>query len=538
MSELGDQFLEWVQTSIHVLGALYDGLTRNPTTVAPEDAWKAVVGVHRIFSTILAAHPSEDGFVQIGLNKPETPGTQYQTPTCPEDLLARQSRPKFTDDQPKHSFTVCRSEDGSITFRLDICHSLCDSYSISTLLEDVVSVYSNDVMQNVPQFSDVVRHIKRRPISETLTFWTSVLHGVEPCQIPVSKLCQGDPELDIHKTISILFESMTGVTEQCKQLGLTRSTFVHLAWALVLSYITVMDETFFGYILSGRDVHVEGIGRIFGPMANILINHADLGESLEADAALIARNLKSHRRHQQTSLAEIHHDLGNKDERRRLFNTIISLLRSNPSGVKRLYFAKYHQVSSHEFAFVLEGHHHPGTLDLALHYRTAGFSHDEAQESGTILIWAIQFLLSAGPVFASATRSAMIESSESEASVRPQDRFFRYVTGTDRRATSSFWKSQLAGLGPPDPTARDRSTAAVERDQHMKLVMQDIGNHSSFCTEVPGRAAWSTVLSQVFDFEDVIFVAAISHRRADDLLGIKIFPGVDTSVVPIRAYLD
>ncbi|KAF6512882.1 hypothetical protein HZS61_007688 [Fusarium oxysporum f. sp. conglutinans] len=80
--------------------------------------------------------------------------------------------------------------------------------------KDVVSVYSGDVMQNVPQFSDVVRHIKRRPISETLTFWTSVLHGVEPCQIPVSKLCQGDPELDIHNTISIPFESMTGVTEQ------------------------------------------------------------------------------------------------------------------------------------------------------------------------------------------------------------------------------------------------------------------------------------------------------------------------------------
>ncbi|KAH7186395.1 hypothetical protein BKA60DRAFT_548708 [Fusarium oxysporum] len=98
--------------------------------------------------------------------------------------------------------------------------------------------------------------------------------------------------------------------------------------------------------------------------------------------------------------------------------------------------------------------------------------------------------------------------------------------------------TKLAGLGPSDPTTRDRSTAAVERDQHMKLVMQDIGNHSSFSTEDPGWAALSTVLSQVFDSEDVIFVAVISHRRADDLLGIKIFPGVDTSVVPIRAYLD
>ncbi|RKL42687.1 hypothetical protein BFJ70_g4382 [Fusarium oxysporum] len=157
-----------------------------------------------------------------------------------------------------------------------------------------------------------------------------------------------------------------------------------------------------------------------------------------------------------------------------------------------------------------------------------------------ILLCTIEqrFFLSAGPVFASAARSAMIDSSESEASVRPQDRFFRYVTGTDRRATSSFWKCQLAGLDPSDPTTRDRSTAAFERDQHMKLVMQDIGNHSGFSTEVPGREAWSMVLSQVFDSEDVIFVAVISHRRADDLLGIKIFPGVDTSVVPIRAYLD
>lgn len=136
MTELGDQFLEWVQTSIHVLGALCDDLTRNPTTVALgvslcdyiyegldylvnvqlhdlnidpfeltgiipcsplqegvlqsssgyeaawiwkflssdgnavgphrlEAAWKAVVGVHKIFSTILATHP-----VRTALFKP------------------------------------------------------------------------------------------------------------------------------------------------------------------------------------------------------------------------------------------------------------------------------------------------------------------------------------------------------------------------------------------------------------------------------------------------------------------------------------
>ncbi|KNB20423.1 hypothetical protein FOXG_22817 [Fusarium oxysporum f. sp. lycopersici 4287] len=572
MTELGDQFLEWVQTSIHVLGALCDDLTRNPTTVALgvslcdyiyegldylvnvqlhdlnidpfeltgiipcsplqegvlqsssgyEAAWiwkflssdGNAVGPHRL-------EAAEDGFVQTVINKPETRVAHLQTPTCPEDLLARQSRPKFTDDKPKHSLTMCRPEDGSVACRLGICHSLRDAYSISILLEDVISVYCGDVIQNVPQFSDVVRHIKRRPMSETLTFWTPFLHGVEPCHIPVSKLCQGGPELDIHNTISIPFESMTGVTEQCKQMGLTRSTLIHLAWALVLSYITGMDETCFGYMLSRRDVPVEGIDRVFGSMANMLINRVDLGEFLEAAAASIARNLKRHHL-----------------KRRRLFNTVVSLLRSNPSGAKRLYFAKYNQVSSHEFDFVLEGHLHPSTLDLALHYRTAVISHDEAQKADTVLIWTIQFLLSARPVFASATRSALIQSSESEASVRPQDRFFRYVTGTDRRTTSSFWKSQLAGLDPSDPTTRDRSTAAVERDQHMKLVMQDIGNHSGFSTEVLGRAAWSMVLSQVFDSEDVIFGAVISHRRADDLLGIKIFPGVNTSVVPIRAYLD
>ncbi|KAK2926244.1 hypothetical protein FoTM2_014613 [Fusarium oxysporum f. sp. vasinfectum] len=110
--------------------------------------------------------------------------------------------------------------------------------------------------------------------------------------------------------------------------------------------------------------------------------------------------------------------------------------------------------------------------------------------------------------------------------------------GLEKESCKAPMDTKLAGLGPSDPTTRDRSTAAVERDQHMKLVMQDIGNHSSFSTEVPGWAALSTVLSQVFDSEDVIFVAVISHRRADDLLGIKIFPGVDTSVVPIRAYLD
>ncbi|KAF5249173.1 hypothetical protein FOXYS1_15050 [Fusarium oxysporum] len=446
MTELGDQFLEWVQKSIHALGGLCDDLTRNPTTVAPGG-----------ISYVATSYEGLEYLVNVQLR---------DLNIDPFELTGILPCPPLQEGVLQSSY----------------------EYEAAWIWKFLSSLYCGDVMQNVPQFSDVVRHIKRRPMSETLTFWTPFLHGVEPCQISVSKLCQNGPELDIHNTISIPFESMTGVTEQCKQVGLTLSTFVHLAWALVLSYVTVMDETFFGYIISGRDVPVEGIGRIFGPMANILINHADLGESLEADAALIARNLKSHRRHQQTSLAEIHHDLGNKDERRQLFNTIVSLLRSNLLCVKRLYFAKYHQVSSHEFNFVLEGHLHPSTLDLALHYRTAGISHDEVQKA-------------------------------------------------DRRATSSFRKSQLAGLDPSDPTTRDRSTAAFERDQHMKLVMQDIGNHNGFSTEVPGRAAWSMVL-QVFDSEDVIFVAVISHRRADDLLGIKIFPGVDTSVVPIRAYLD
>ncbi|WJG37399.1 uncharacterized protein FOBCDRAFT_209815 [Fusarium oxysporum Fo47] len=481
MTELGDQFLEWVQKSIHALGGLCDCLTRNPTTVAPGG-----------ISYVATSYEGLEYLVNVQLR---------DLNIDPFELTGILPCPPLQEGVLQSSYGY------EAAWIWKFYHPVVGVHKTFSTILAAHPMYCGDVMQNVPQFSDVVRHIKRRPMSETRTFWTPFLHGVEPCQIPVSKLCQNGPELDIHNTISIPFESMTGVTEQCKQVGLTLSTFVHLAWALVLSYVTVMDETFFGYIISGRDVPVEGIGRIFGPMANILINHADLGESLEADAALIARNLKSHRRHQQTSLAEIHHDLGNKDERRQLFNTIVSLLRSNLLCVKRLYFAKYHQSR-----------------------RGAKGRYDTDMSDSVLFVCRARFCVR--------STSAMIDSSESEASVRPQDRFFRYVTGKDRRATSNFWKSQLAGLDPSDPTTRDRSTAAFERDQHMKLVMQDIGNHSGFSTEVPGRAAWSMVLSQVFDSEDVIFVAVISHRRADDLLGIKIFPGVDTSVVPIRAYLD
>ncbi|KAM4062685.1 condensation domain-containing protein [Hirsutella rhossiliensis] len=206
----------------------------------------------------------------------------------------------FKSYRPKHVLTICRSGTGEVACRLDICYALCDAYSLSILLRDVVNVYKSRIPPAPRPFSDVVRYIKGRPKSETVGYWTSFLQGAKPCQFPIplphSPL---DPKFqEVHDSISFPVESLASVTGFCRRNGLTRSVFVHIAWALVLSHFTRLDEVYFGYMASGRDAPVKGIDRIFGPLANMLTSRINLDNPLKALVNSIATFLKEHRLHQ------------------------------------------------------------------------------------------------------------------------------------------------------------------------------------------------------------------------------------------------
>ncbi|KAK5988791.1 Nonribosomal peptide synthase atnA [Cladobotryum mycophilum] len=431
-------------------------------------------------------HPEENGFIQIVLDKPDIPVSLVKTSSSPETTLTKLKRPPFTIYKPKHLFTIGYSATGEVA---------CASSS---------------------PFGEVVRYIKGRPKSETIGFWSDFLKGAKACEFPVLQLVS-DPSLqDIHEGIYLEPELLSGVTEFCKKNGVTRSIFMHIAWSLVLSHFTGFEEVCFGYMASGRDAPVEGIKRIFGPLANMVISRIDLRTPLKALMKSTAAILKEHRHHQQTSLAELQHSLGVSG---RLFNTMVSLLRTDPfgAGEKQTFsFEKYNLVSPHEFDLVLEGYLNPDSVGVTMYYRTAFISQQMAQE-------IVQNPLN-GPY-------------DTDPTVSLPDNFFKYVIGSDKTSTAAYWKGQFAGLEiPHSPNLKDLMSNRT-RDGEVALTVRGLGWNTDFGADVVAKAAWYIMIAQIAESNEVLFGITVTGRQAE-LPGIAKLTGTTASVVPIHITLN
>lgn len=88
----------------------------------------------------------------------------------------------------------------------------------------------------------------------------------------------------------------------------------------------------FGYMASGRDVPLDGIYDAVGPFINLLVSRMQLVDDMSVYKLLkdIQLSYMNSLPHQQTSLAAIQHELGNKDVA--LFNTVLSLQRQPSRG--------------------------------------------------------------------------------------------------------------------------------------------------------------------------------------------------------------
>ncbi|KJZ73809.1 hypothetical protein HIM_06702 [Hirsutella minnesotensis 3608] len=523
----------------------HDGQIISPTRV--EAAWRTAVSRHEIFSTVFIMHPEKPSFMQAILSRPEIPIHQTTTSECPAEALTNLERPVFESHRPKHVFTICQSSTGEVACRLDISHALCDAYSLTVLLRDVVQIYQGSEPPVPRPFSDAIRYIASRPQSETVDYWSSFLHGARPCHFPVSLLLESldSKRQDDHGAISIPTESLAQVTSYCRRHGMTRSVFLHIAWALTLSHFTRLQDVCFGYMASGRDAPVEGVEGMFGPLANMLMNRIDLGVPLQALIDLTARFLKEHRLHQQTSLGDVQRRLGIQSGKL-LFNTMISLLRADPFGApdkESFSFEKHHLVSPQEFDLVLEGHLHPDSVDLTIYYQTASISRQVARESAAVLMLAVDFLVSSDPSAESEYSTGDISnvqlSNGGTSGPNLSEKFFQYIVSADVDSTVAFWKSSLANLRDPSGVILEHHTpmACQSRTELLSLVISDLKWKDQAPPEIMIKAAWSIVLAQFQESNEALFGATLNERRAA-LPGVRKLTGSNSVVAPTRIILD
>lgn len=229
----------------------------------------------------------------------------------------------FDPSQPQCFFTICTDQEGEVACRLDMTHALMDAWSLPVIVRDLEKVYSGQALSLRTPFCNYVEHIQCTPALNRLSYWKTYLAGVKACDLPGSMAASRSKSQrnSLYGWIILPAVVTAPISEICREKGLTRSAFLHLAWCLVLSHFTGMPQVCFGYISSGRDSPMDGVEDVVGPLINMLIARVDLEQPLSDVMATINKYNIEHLENQHVSLAEVQHEISAKQ----LFNTNITI---------------------------------------------------------------------------------------------------------------------------------------------------------------------------------------------------------------------
>jgi amino acid adenylation domain-containing protein len=248
-------------------------------------------------------------------------------------LVENLERMVYHDLLPQHRLSVFHGN-GAIVCVLEMSHAIMDGASMDILLRDLGLAYEGSLERlPKPLFSPFVACLQKRSLETDIAFWTTHLAGLEPCHFPVlndgANLSETDKELC---TLRIDFPKAEALQGFCNSAGFTLPNAFHAAWALTLGYYTGTDDVCFGYLISGRDVAVDGSEDAVGPFINMATQRARLSSDGDNQLSLLGL-LEAVQKEQldcmpyaQASLAEVQHAL-NLPGGMALFDTCISYRR-------------------------------------------------------------------------------------------------------------------------------------------------------------------------------------------------------------------
>lgn len=287
-------------------------------------AWTSVANAHPILSTIFTSNPDTGRFLQVVLLEAnQAIIVQSAGSETAVKRLEQMDRPQGKPSRPECFLTICVGESGDVACRLDINHALIDAASLPVLKHDLEAAYGGCSVSLRTPFSNCVEHIMSKRGAEQMLYWKDYLEGFETCELPRDVIMSQvkNTDEDEYGWTKLSKDVTHSISGACRAMGLTRSEFLHIAWSLVLAYLTGMRQVGFGYLSSGRNSPVPGIEQVIGPLINMLVARVDLGQPLKTIIGQVHKYNVEHLENEHVSLAEVQHDLSAN----RMFNTNITV---------------------------------------------------------------------------------------------------------------------------------------------------------------------------------------------------------------------
>jgi hypothetical protein len=306
-----------------------------------EEAWRAVVRRHSLLRAIfVSGMPGSAGTTQIILRDPTSNFSIVQNI---EQVRKIQSDSPYAPSGLQHRLFAYPAEGGGVCLSLAINHCIVDAYSIDILLQDFKKAFMGSLDAVGPAYRHFIEYEAAQPVEASRAFWDQYLDGVAPCLFPTlvenavasaRSFQMPVPELD-----------STRIHEFCAKWDLTTATIMQAAWAVVLRQYSGSAVPCFGMMISCRDVPVQGVDAMLGPLINMIPCRVQFDH--QESVIDVMRNVQSAYidalAHQTYSLAAINSDrnVGTTG----LFNSILSLQR----GAKEL------KASEDGYDVLLEG---------------------------------------------------------------------------------------------------------------------------------------------------------------------------------------
>ncbi|VUC26265.1 unnamed protein product [Clonostachys rosea] len=468
-----------------------------------EASWRAALSRHSIFSMVFLESVELGGFLQVQLqDAPLRIQCVHSGTNCPAVTLVEMERPFFSDREPPYLITICQSSSGEIGCRIDIDHTLIDAVSFPVVLSEVVDAYSRNsdrARPHAPGFHRIVKEVLAVSPQMKLEYWKSYLAGIKPCSIRATITSDIVGTEGCQKTITLPCLVTDRIDAFCRAGNITRSTFLQVSWAIVLAQLTNKQDVCFGYLTSGRDIPVEGIEEIVGPLINMLISRIDLGSPASNVIENTGRDLLEHFNYQHLSLAKLQSELGLHGQQ--LFDTILTVRQAqNVDKAGRLNFQDFFTHDPNEFCIAINVELNGASTHVQLVYQNDSVETWLAQEVVEIFQSAISFLLDDGP-----------EIGENSL----HDAFFNYRSGGSRSQAEITWKNRLRGLEAAQfPTLLNPSTKP-KLDSTIELKMEGIslpGTDSEMTAVI--WTAWAFLVAGYTYTNDIIFGGTISSSDA------------------------
>ncbi|OGM47600.1 nonribosomal peptide synthase Pes1 [Aspergillus bombycis] len=281
-------------------------------------AWAMVVSRHPALRTLFIDSNYKGGtFDQLVIKAPGDDILEFE---CDESLaFAKLDQVRLHDINanrriklPQH-LTICTTDSGRVLMKLEMNHAVVDGGSIDVLFRDLALAYNNQLPAGSgPRYSDYIKYTRSQVHDKALQHWKQYLAGVHPCHLSFSAKPRG---------------------YLCEHNSVTLANLTLSAWAVVLRSFTGSDDICFGYPSAGRDSPVPGIHDAVGIFINMLCCRVKFtsGQTLEDVSKLVQSDYIGNLPHQNCSLAQIQHELGQQGQS--LFNTTLSIQnRSAPQG--------------------------------------------------------------------------------------------------------------------------------------------------------------------------------------------------------------